>query len=205
MSKSSYRWLQEHHNDFYVKQAKKEGWRSRAVYKLIEIDEKERLIKQGAHVLELGAAPGGWTEYVAQAVGKKGKVIASDILDMAPIESVDFVQGDFTDDAVFDQLMGLVPEGGVDVVISDMAPNMSGNAGVDIPKSMYLVELAVDMAMQTLAPKGDFFCKVFQGEGFDALVADVKKHFTTVKIKKPKASRSRSKEVYLLGRGFLGQ
>ncbi|WXU00711.1 MAG: Ribosomal RNA large subunit methyltransferase E [Catillopecten margaritatus gill symbiont] len=199
---SSGRWMSEHLSDEYVKRAQKEGYRSRAVYKLTEAIDKDRFIKSGDTVLDLGAAPGGWSQVAIKMVGKKGQVIASDILDIEPIEDVDFLQGDFTEIEVYEALLTLTKGEKVDVVLSDMAPNMSGQLSVDIPKSLYLCELALDMAIKTLTPSGYFFIKVFQGAGFDEYVKACRAAFVKVVIRKPKASRARSKEVYLLAYGL---
>ncbi|MFE8070724.1 23S rRNA (uridine(2552)-2'-O)-methyltransferase RlmE [Marinobacteraceae bacterium S3BR75-40.1] len=203
-SKSSSRWLQEHFSDQYVQKSKAEGYRSRASYKLIELDEKDRLFKRGQLVVDLGAAPGGWSQVAMERVGDKGTVIASDILDMDPIAGVTFIKGDFTEDAVFEKLLAELRDRRADIVISDMAPNMSGMAAVDIPRSMFLVELALDMATRVLKPGGTFVTKVFQGEGFDALVKDMKTQFTRVVSRKPGASRARSREQYQVCTGFKG-
>lgn len=203
-SKSSKGWLQEHFNDQYVKQSQQDGYRSRASYKLLELDKKDRLFRSGMTVIDLGAAPGGWSQVAAERVGDHGVVIASDILPMDAIAGVEFVQGDFTEDSVFETLMQLVGERKADLVISDMAPNMSGMADVDQPRSMYLVELALDMAVQTLASGGVFVAKVFQGEGFDTLLAQARTHFKSVVTRKPDASRARSREVYWVAKGFKG-
>lgn len=200
-SKSSAGWLKEHFDDPYVKQSQADGYRSRASYKLLEIQKKDKLFKHGMTVIDLGAAPGGWSQVAQDLVGEKGKVIASDILPMDALTDVVFVQGDFTDEKVFDELMSKI-DGKVDLVISDMAPNMSGNASVDIPNAMYLVELALDMARQTLKPNGAFIAKVFQGEGFDALLNEMRQSFTKVYSRKPDASRARSREIYQIGVGF---
>lgn len=200
-SKSSAGWLKEHFDDPYVKQSQIDGYRSRASYKLLEIQKKDRLFKPGMTVIDLGAAPGGWSQVAQELVGANGKVIASDILPMDVLTDVTFVQGDFTEAAVFDELMSKI-DGEVDLVISDMAPNMSGNASVDIPNAMYLVELALDMARQTLKPNGAFIAKVFQGEGFDALLNEMRQSFTKVYSRKPDASRARSREIYQIGVGF---
>jgi 23S rRNA (uridine2552-2'-O)-methyltransferase len=200
--KSSKRWLKEHFDDVWVTRAQAEGYRSRAAFKLLEINEKDRLIKSGSVVLDLGAAPGGWSQVAAEWVGDRGRVLATDILPMDGLAGVEFVQGDFTEDAVFDDLMSRVEEGAVDLVISDMAPNMSGMSAVDQPRAMYLVELALDMAARTLKPGGHVLIKVFQGEGFDEILATMRQQYTAVVTRKPAASRSRSREVYLLGRGF---
>lgn len=203
-SKSSKQWLREHFDDHYVKLAQKKGYRSRACFKLLEIQEKDKLIKPAMTVVDLGAAPGGWSQVAAELVGHKGVVIASDILPMDSIAGVDFVQGDFTEDAVFEELLRLIDNRPVDLVISDMAPNLSGLKDVDQPRAMYLVELALDMARQVLRPGGSFLAKVFQGEGFDQYVRDLRASFDQVKTRKPQASRPRSREVYMLGRGFKG-
>ena len=203
-SKSSNTWLREHFSDQYVKDSQKDGYRSRASYKLIELDGKDRLFKQGMTVVDLGSAPGGWSQVAAQRVGEKGRVFASDILAMDVIADVDFVQGDFTDEAVLAELLGLMGGRRADLVMSDMAPNMSGIADVDQPLSIYLVELALDMAQQVLSPGGTFVAKVFQGEGFDPLFANVKASFDKVVTRKPDASRARSREIYLVGKGFKG-
>ncbi|ROT96038.1 23S rRNA (uridine(2552)-2'-O)-methyltransferase RlmE [Marinobacter sp. R17] len=203
-SKSSKRWLKEHFDDEYVKRSQVDGYRSRASYKLIELDDKDRFFKPGQMVVDLGAAPGGWSQVAMERIGHNGRVVASDILDMNPIAGVDFLQGDFTEQSVLDELLDLLGEARADVVISDMAPNMSGMPAVDIPKAMDLVELALDMAKQVLRPDGVFVAKVFQGEGFDSLLKDMKTNFRTVVSRKPGASRSRSREVYQVCRGFRG-
>jgi 23S rRNA (uridine2552-2'-O)-methyltransferase len=201
-SKSSGRWLQEHFNDPYVQRAKSEGWRSRAVYKLEEIDKKERLLKPGSFCLDLGAAPGAWSQYAARKVGEKGRVIATDILPMDGMNGVEFVQGDFREELVVAQIVGLVAGGQVDVVLSDMAPNMSGVDAIDQPRSIYLAELALDLAERVLKRDGSALIKVFQGAGFQELVAASRRKFARVKVMKPEASRSRSPELYLLAKGF---
>ena len=195
---SSRRWMHEHLSDEFVKKAQKEGYRSRAVYKLLEIVEKKAIIRNGNKVLDLGAAPGGWSQVAAKLVGSQGKVIASDILPIELIDGVDFLQGDFTEQSVYDDLLVMTDGAKVDVVLSDMAPNMSGQLSVEQPKSMYLAELAIEMAIKTLNPGGSFVVKVFQGDGFDVFVQNAKKAFKKVSVIKPKASRPRSKEVYLL-------
>ncbi len=199
---SSKAWLKEHRDDPYVQRAQREGYRSRASYKLLELQEKDRLLRRGMTVLDLGCAPGGWSQVAAREVGDQGRVIASDILLMDSIEGVEFVQGDFTDNAVFEEILGLLAGRPVDAVISDMAPNMSGVNAVDQPRSMYLVELALDMARSVLAPGGTFVTKVFHGEGFDAFFSEAKQAFERTVTRKPGASRSRSREVYLVGTGF---
>jgi 23S rRNA (uridine2552-2'-O)-methyltransferase len=203
-SKSSQHWLKRHFDDQYVQQAQKAGYRSRAVFKLLEIQEKDRLIKPGQVVVDLGAAPGGWSQIAAPIVGDKGKVIALDILPMEPLEGVTFLQGDFTEQDVYDRLMETLNGREVDLVMSDMAPNISGMRAVDQPKSMYLLELALDFAQAVLKPGGDFVAKVFQGEGFDDYLKALRANFNKVVIRKPKASRPKSREVYMVARGFKG-
>ena len=199
---SSKAWLKEHRDDPYVQKAQKEGYRSRACYKLLGIQEKDRLIRPAMSVLDLGSAPGGWSQVAANLVGHKGRVIASDILEMDNLAGVEFIQGDFTEETVFEQITAAIGDQPLDLVISDMAPNMSGMNAVDQPRSMYLVELAVDMARQVLRPGGGFVTKVFQGEGFDELVRDCRGSFAKVLTRKPAASRPRSREVYLVARDF---
>ncbi|MGB0223759.1 MULTISPECIES: 23S rRNA (uridine(2552)-2'-O)-methyltransferase RlmE [unclassified Marinobacterium] len=201
-SKSSGRWLKEHFDDQYVKRSKDDGYRSRACYKLMEVNDKDHLLKPGMTVVDLGAAPGGWSQVAAEIVGDSGRVVASDILEMAPLGGVTFVQGDFTEDSVFEEILSAIGDEPVDLVISDMAPNMSGNASSDQPAAMYLVELALDMARQILKPNGNFLVKVFQGEGFDPYLAELRSNFKSVVTRKPDSSRARSREVYLLGKGF---
>ena len=201
-SKSSHRWLQEHFQDEYVKQAKAQGYRSRAVFKLMEIQKKDQLIKPGMNVIDLGAAPGGWSEYVRQLIGKKNKVVALDILPMEEISGVEFILGDFREDDVLDELYAVLDGAPVNVVLSDMAPNISGNREVDQPRGMYLAELALHTAVTVLVKDGSFLVKVFHGEGFDAFYQEVRSSFSKVVIRKPKASRSRSREVYILAQGF---
>jgi 23S rRNA (uridine2552-2'-O)-methyltransferase len=201
-SKSSARWLAEHAADPYVKRAQEEGWRSRAAFKLEEMQKSDRLLRPGMAVVDLGAAPGGWSQYAARTLAGKGRVIAMDILEMPPLEGVEFLQGDFSDQAVLDRLLAMLGGEKVDLVMSDMAPNMMGIADVDHDRSMNLVELAVDFAARTLRPGGDFLAKVFQGRGFQPLVAQLRQQFESVKLRKPKASRARSPEVYVLARGY---
>lgn len=203
-SKSSNRWLEEHVNDPYVKKAQVDGYRARAAYKLIELNEKDKLIRPGMLVVDLGSAPGSWSQIAGRLVGIKGRVIASDILPMDSLEQVDFIQGDFTEQAVFDQIMEKLGGGLADLVISDMAPNISGVDAVDQAASMYLVELALDMARQVLKPKANFVAKVFHGEGYDDYVKEVRSSFEKVVIRKPDASRPRSREVYVVAKGFKG-
>lgn len=201
-SNSSKKWLQEHFNDIYVKKAQAEGYRSRAIYKLKEIDDKERLFKPGMTVIDLGAAPGGWTQYVTEKLDGRGTIIALDVLPMDALPGVSVILGDFREDAVLEQLTQLVPAKSVDVLLSDMAPNMSGTAAVDIPRAMYLTELAVDFSHLMLKSGGTLLMKVFHGAGFDELVKEVRQHFERVSIRKPLASRSRSRETYLLAKGY---
>lgn len=202
-SKSSTRWLKEHFDDEYVKLSQKEGYRSRAIYKLKEIQEKDRLIQQGMTVVDLGAAPGGWSQCAAELVGSKGRVIASDILPIDPLPFVEFLQGDFTEDSILDQLLELIGNDKANVVISDMAPNLSGNDAIDQPGSVYLCELALDMAQRVLAPNGSMVVKLFQGAGSDQYIEEVKRSFRQVKIRKPKASRARSREVYVVATQYF--
>ena len=201
---SSKAWLKEHRDDPYVQRAKRDGYRSRACYKLLELQQRDRLIRPGMTVVDLGSAPGGWSQVAVEQVGHKGRVIASDILSMDNLAGVEFILGDFTEDEVFAQILQAIGELPVDLVISDMAPNMSGVSSVDLPRAMYLVELAVDMARRVLAPGGSFVAKVFHGEGFDELFRDVRDSFDKVLTRKPEASRPRSREVYLVAKGFRG-
>ena len=204
-SKTSLGWLKEHFNDPYVKKAQKDGYRSRASYKLLEIQEKYRLIRPGMSVIDLGAAPGGWSQVTSRLIGGQGRLIASDILEMDSIPDVTFIQGDFTQDAVLAQILEAVGNSHVDLVISDMAPNMSGTPEVDMPKAMFLCELALDLAARVLKPGGDFVIKIFQGEGFDVYLKDARKKFDKVVMLKPDSSRGRSREQYMLGRGYKGE
>ena len=201
-SKSSSRWMQEHFEDEYVKMAQAQGYRSRAVFKLKEIQDKDQLIKPGMNIIDLGAAPGGWSQYARQLMGKKNKLIALDILPMEPLDGVDFIQGDFREEAVLDQLHAVLEGAPVNLVMSDMAPNMSGNKGVDQPRAIYLGELALDTAKTVLTKDGSFLVKLFHGEGFEAFHHEVQRYFAKVVIRKPKASRPRSNEVYILAKGF---
>ena len=201
-SKSSQRWLKEHFQDEYVKRAQRDGYRSRAVYKLAEIQDKYRLIKPGMTVVDLGAAPGGWSQYALGLLGKKGQIIAMDLLPIEPLPGVTIVQGDFMDDAILQQLLNELEGKTVGLVMSDIAPNISGVEAVDIPRAMYLAELAVDFASQVLGSGGDLLIKVFQGDGSDQLLSDIKGRYDKVLVRKPKASRPRSREVYVLARGY---
>ena len=194
--------MQEHFQDEYVKKAQALGYRSRAVFKLIEIQEKDKIIKPGINIVDLGAAPGGWSEYVSKIVGKKSKVIALDLLAIDPIDGVDFIQGDFREDEVLEQLYKVLDGEPVHLLLSDMAPNMSGSREVDQPRAIYLGELALDAAQQILVKGGTFLIKMFQGAGFDEYYNQVRQQFSSVVIRKPKASRSRSNEVYILAKGF---
>jgi 23S rRNA (uridine2552-2'-O)-methyltransferase len=203
-SKSSKRWLKEHFEDPYVKLAKQKGYRSRATFKLLEIQAKDKLIKPGMLVVDLGAAPGGWSEVASKLVGPNGTVLALDILPMAAIGNVEFIQGDFTEITVFEKLLNMINNRNVDLVISDIAPNISGVREVDQPRSMYLAELAADFAHKVLVKGGNFLVKVFQGEGFDGYLKKMRLEYKKVSIQKPQASRPRSKEVYLLASGFKG-
>ena len=208
-SKSSKGWLKEHFDDEYVRRSQQDGYRSRAIYKLIEIDKKDRLVKPGMTIIDLGAAPGGWSEYCVKKLGKNGSMIALDILPMEPIDGVTIIEGDFREDAVFEELMAVMNADGesrlADLVISDMAPNISGMGSVDMPRAYYLCELALDLAQQVLKPGGGLLVKLFQGEGFEAYNKALKTSFSKVVMRKPKASRARSREVYALATGFLGK
>jgi 23S rRNA (uridine2552-2'-O)-methyltransferase len=202
-SKSSQQWLKKHFDDEFVKRAQREGYRSRAVYKLDEIQQKDRILRPASVVVDLGAAPGGWSQYAAHMLADKGRIIALDILPMDPLPGVEFLQGDFRDDVVLASLQELLGADAVNLVMSDMAPNISGMEAVDQPRSMYLVELAADFAATVLARGGDLLFKGFQGQGFDALLNDLRTQYRKVLIRKPKASRSRSREVYVLAKGRL--
>ncbi|MGM0481250.1 MAG: 23S rRNA (uridine(2552)-2'-O)-methyltransferase RlmE [Pseudomonadota bacterium] len=201
-SNSSRRWLDEHFSDHFVKKAQKKGLRSRAVFKLEEIQQRDQLIKKGQTVVDLGAAPGGWSQYVAHYFAGDGQIIACDILPMDPIAGVDFLQGDFLEDEVLEALLTRIGGKNVDVVLSDIAPNMSGNDTVDQARAMYLVELALDMCKQVLKPGGSFAVKVFQGQGFEEFLKELRAAFKTVKTRKPDSSRARSREVYLVATDY---
>ncbi len=194
--------MQEHFDDEYVKMAQAQGYRSRAVFKLKEIQDKDRLIRPGMNIIDLGAAPGGWSQLARQLVGKKDKIIALDILAMDPLEGVDFIQGDFREQSVLDQLYEVLDGAPINLVMSDMAPNMSGNKGVDQPRSIFLGELALDTAKTVLAKDGVFLVKLFHGAGFEEFYKEVQRSFARVAIRKPKASRPRSNEVYILAKDF---
>ncbi len=201
-SKSSNQWMQEHFDDEYVKKAQALGYRSRSTFKLVEIQDKDKIIKPGMTIVDLGAAPGGWSEYAQKIVGRQGRVVALDLLAIDPIPDVHFIQGDFREDAVLDELYRVIDGAQVDLVLSDMAPNMSGNKSVDQPRAMYLADLALDMAIAVLKKGGVFLIKVFQGEGSEAFKKQLEQHFQSVIIRKPKSSRPRSHEIYILAKGF---
>jgi 23S rRNA (uridine2552-2'-O)-methyltransferase len=201
-TKSSHQWMQEHFQDEYVKKAQALGYRSRAIFKLIEIQEKDKIIRPGLNIVDLGAAPGGWSEYARKLLGKNDKLVALDLLDIEPIAGVDFIQGDFREDEVLEKLYKVLDGQPVHLLLSDMAPNISGNKEVDQPKAIYLGELALDAAQSILAKGGTFLIKMFQGAGFDEYHNQVRQNFNSVVIRKPKASRSRSNEVYILAKGF---
>lgn len=200
-SRSSQRWLQEHHNDHWVLEARRQGYRSRACFKLLEIQEKDRILRPGMTVVDLGSAPGSWSQVAVRLIGERGRIVASDILFMDSLAGVEFIQGDFTEEAPVQAIRAAVGAGGADLVMSDMAPNMSGINAVDQAGAMYLVELALELAVGVLKPGGDLLVKVFQGEGVDAFRAALRQHFNQVLTRKPKASRPRSREIYLLARG----
>ncbi|MGD8673614.1 MAG: 23S rRNA (uridine(2552)-2'-O)-methyltransferase RlmE [Thiogranum sp.] len=200
-SKSSHRWLKEHFDDEFVKRAQREGYRSRAVFKLEEIQRKDHILKPGMSVVDLGAAPGGWSQYALGLVGRKGRVVAMDILPMEPLPGVEFVQGDFREEPVLEVLLNRLNGREIDLVMSDIAPNITGVDAVDQPRAMYLAELAVDFADRVLRPGGDLLVKLFQGEGFDPLLRDLRARYDKVVMRKPRASRPRSREVYALARG----
>jgi 23S rRNA (uridine2552-2'-O)-methyltransferase len=204
-SKSSSRWLQEHVSDPFVKQAQKEGYRARSAYKLLELNEKDRLFRPGMRVVDLGSAPGGWSQVASRLVGDRGQVVATDILPMDAVRGVDFVQGDFREQSVMDEVLGRFGGEPVDVVLSDMSPNISGVSSADQAASIYLLELALDMVRRVLKPGGTFVAKLFQGSGSDDYLRQVRKDFDKVTIRKPAASRSRSREVYFVARGFRGR
>ena len=201
-TRSSSRWLAEHESDPYVRQAREQGWRSRAVFKLEEIQRSDRLIRPGMTIVDLGAAPGGWSQFAARLLDGRGRVIALDLLPMPELAGVEFIEGDIESTEVVDLLHARLDGHQADLVMSDMAPNMMGIADVDHDRSMQLVELALDFACRTLRPGGDFLAKVFQGRGFQPLVAQLRQRFETVKLRKPDASRRRSAEVYVLARGY---
>jgi len=200
-SKSSHQWLKQHFDDEFVKRAQRDGWRSRAVYKLEEIDKKYRLLRPGMTVLDLGAAPGGWSQYVQKVLAEQGRIIALDMLEMDPLPGVVFIQGDFTEDEPLDLLIKKLGDSKADLVLSDMAPNISGMQALDQPRSIYLVELAIDLAAKVLCKNGNLLFKAFQGEGFEDVVRILQGQYRKVLIRKPRASRPRSREVYVLAQG----
>ena len=204
-TKSSNEWLRRHVNDPFVKQAQLDGYRSRSAYKLIELNEKDRLIKPGMRIMDLGSAPGGWSQVAGKLVGKKGRVLATDILPMDRVPNVDFIQGDFTEDTIIEQLLGWLDGGKFDLIISDIAPNLSGIDSADQAGSMYLLELALDSVKKMLKPGASFAAKMFQGSGSDEYVKELRKSFEKVLIRKPQASRKESREVYIVAKGFKGQ
>jgi 23S rRNA (uridine2552-2'-O)-methyltransferase len=204
-SKSSNEWLRRHVNDPFVKQAQVDGYRSRSAYKLVELNEKDRLIKPGMRILDLGSAPGGWSQVAGRLVGRKGRVLATDILPMDRVPNVDFIQGDFTEDTIIEQLLGWLDGGKFDLIISDIAPNLSGIDSADQAGSMYLLELALDSVKKMLKPGASFAAKMFQGSGSDEYVKELRKSFEKVLIRKPQASRKESREVYIVAKGFKGQ
>ena len=195
-------WNKEHADDQFVQRAHKEGWRSRAVYKLQELDKKYQLLHAGMNIVDLGAAPGGWSQYASKQLGKQGDIIAIDVLDMDAIDNVHFIKGDFTEDIIYESICALTGKQKIDLVLSDMAPNISGITSVDQPKAMYLAELAADFSFLALKPNGSLLVKLFQGAGFDDYVKMLRKKFRKVLIRKPEASRPRSREVYALAREF---
>lgn len=199
---SSRRWLDRHVNDTYVQRARIDGYRSRAAYKLLELQERDALLRPGMRVVDLGAAPGGWSQVAASLLGRNGRIIALDLLPIDPLERVEVVQGDFRDDEVLENLSTLLDGEALDLVLSDMAPNVSGLKAVDQPRSIYLVELALDFALTTLKPGGGLVVKAFHGEGFDELVKTMRRHFQRVVSRKPKASRPQSRETYLVAKGL---
>jgi len=201
-TRSSSRWLAEHESDPYVQRAREEGWRSRAVFKLEEIQRSDKLIRPGMVIVDLGAAPGGWSQYAARLLGGRGRIIALDILPMEGLAGVEFIEGDFDTDEALERVKVALGPQKVDLVMSDMAPNMMGIADVDHARSMNLVDLAVEFALSVLKPGGDLLIKVFQGREFQPLVARLRPIFESVKLRKPKASRGRSAEVYVLARGL---
>ena len=203
-SKSSASWLSRHLSDPFVKQAQKDGYRSRSAYKLVELNEKEKLIRPGMRVMDLGSAPGGWSQVAGKLVGAKGRVLATDILPMDNLPNVDFIQGDFTDDAIVDKLLGWLGGGKFDLIVSDIAPNITGIAVADQASSIHFLELALDTVCRTLHPGATFVAKMFQGSGSDEYLKELRRHFDKVSIRKPAASRKESREVYVVAKGFKG-
>jgi 23S rRNA (uridine2552-2'-O)-methyltransferase len=204
-TKSSASWMSRHLSDPFVKQAQKDGYRSRSAYKLIELNEKDKLIRPGMRILDLGSAPGGWSQVAGKLVGQKGRVLATDILPMDSLRNVDFIQGDFTDEAIVQQLLDWLGGGKFDLIISDIAPNITGIDSADQGASMYFLELALDTVVKTLKPGAAFVAKMFQGSGSDQYLKELRTHFDKVTIRKPAASRKESREVYLVARGFKGK
>jgi 23S rRNA (uridine2552-2'-O)-methyltransferase len=203
-TKSSANWLARHLSDPFVKQAQKDGYRSRSAYKLIELNEKDRLIRPGMRIMDLGSAPGGWSQVAGRLVGQSGRVLATDILDMEALKNVDFIQGDFTEDAVVQQVLDWLGDTKFDLIISDIAPNLSGIDSADQAKSMYFLELALDTVCKTLKSNASFAAKMFQGSGSDQYLKELRTHFAKVLIRKPAASRKESREVYVVAKGFKG-
>jgi len=201
-SASSKRWLHEHRSDTYVKQARHEGYRSRAVYKLEELDQRDHLLRPGISIVDLGAAPGGWSQYAQRKLGDRARIVALDVLPMDPLPGVTFIQGDFRDPPVLEALEAAVGAAKVDLVLSDMAPNISGVDAADQAGTVHLAELALEFARARLKPGGAFVAKLFQGEGFDGFLKELRQNFGKVVLRKPKASRPRSREVYLVARGL---
>ena len=195
-------WRDRQERDPYVQMARRDGWRSRAVYKLEQIDQKERFLRPDMVCVDVGSAPGSWSQYVTKRLKGRGRIVAVDILPMDSLPDVEFIQGDFLEDGVFEQMLQAIGDDGVDLVMSDIAPNITGTRVIDQPRSMYLVELALDLARKVLKPGGSFVCKVFQGEGIDEFVMDARKSFKRVRVMKPKASRAGSREVYLVARNY---
>jgi 23S rRNA (uridine2552-2'-O)-methyltransferase len=203
-TKSSAGWLARHVNDPYVKQAQKDGYRARSAYKLIELNEKDRLIRPGMRILDLGSAPGGWSQVAGKLVGARGRVLATDILPMDALPNVDFIQGDFTEDGIVQQLLDWLGGAKFDLIISDIAPNTTGIDSADAAKSIYLLELALDVARRTLKSHADFVAKMFQGSGSDQFLKELRTHFGKVLVRKPAASRKESREVYVVAKDFKG-
>ncbi len=203
-TKSSANWLSRHVNDPFVKQAQRDGYRSRSAYKLIELNDKDKLLRPGMRVMDLGSAPGGWSQVAGKLVGAKGRVLATDILPMAEVKNVDFIQGDFTEDAIVQQVLDWLGGEKFDLIISDIAPNISGIESADQGKSIWFLELALDTVLKTLKPGANFAAKMFQGSGSDEYLKELRKHFAKVLVRKPEASRKKSREVYLVAKGFKG-
>jgi 23S rRNA (uridine2552-2'-O)-methyltransferase len=195
-------WRERQERDPYVQQARRDGWRSRAVYKLEQIDQKERILRPGMTCVDLGSAPGSWSQYVTEKLKSRTKIVAVDLLPMDSLPSVEFILGDFTEDQILQAMQLAIGDARVDLVMSDMAPNISGNRVVDQPRAMYLAELALDFCRETLKRRGDFVCKLFQGAGCDAFIQESRRSFKQVKVMKPKASRAGSREVYLVARNY---